>query len=62
MKNMLNIKEIEIGDKVYEFRLTYKAKVEIDRINRQQLQNLADEDVIKALPYVDTLQDTSVDE
>lgn len=62
MKNMLNIKEIEIGDKVYEFRLTYKAKVEIDRINRQQIQNLADEDVIKALPYIDMLQDTSADE
>lgn len=62
MKNMLNIKEIEVGDKVYEFRLTYKAKVEIDRITRQQMKSFADEDVIKAFPYFSKLDDTTLSE
>lgn len=59
---MLNIKEFEIGNKRYEFRLTYKAKVEIDKESRLGLQALADEDIAKALPYVNKLSDEKISE
>lgn len=59
---MLNIKEFKIGNKHYEFRLTYKAKVEIDNENRKGLQELANEDIAKALPYVNKLSDENISE
>ena len=62
MKNMLNIKEFQIKDKLYEFRLSYKAKVEIDKENRKSLQLLADENISKALPYINKLSDPNLDE
>lgn len=62
MRNLLNIKEIQVKDKLYEFRLTYKAKVEIDHESRKGLQALGDENIAKALPFIHKLNDETISE
>lgn len=62
MRNPLNIKEIQVKDKLYEFRLTYKAKVEIDHESRKGLKALADENIARALPYINKLNDETISE
>jgi hypothetical protein len=60
MKNMLNIKEFIVKGKLLEFRLSYKAKIEIDKVNSKQFEVFADEDIVKVMPYVDKIFDESV--
>lgn len=55
MNNMLNIKEFNIKGKILEFRLSYKAKIEIDKVNSKQFDMFGDEDIAKILPYADKL-------
>lgn len=57
MKNMLNIKEIQTKKHLYEFRLTYKSKCEIEQASSKDLDIFADNEVVQVLPYVEKLDD-----
>lgn len=60
MKNILNIKEIQTKNNLYEFRLTYKSKIELEQINSKGFDVFADQDVVQILPYVDKLDDENI--
>lgn len=58
----MNIKEFEVKEVSYGFRLTYGAKKEIDKINQKRLEVLNDAEIAKVLPYISKLDDQSISE
>lgn len=59
---MNNIKEFVVNGKVYPFRLTNKAKIEIEKLNNKQLQLLGDLDIAAIYPYISKMNDESLSE
>lgn len=51
------IKEYKFEDKKVGFRLTYKAKVEIEKMQLKNAEKANDEDLIKAITMSETMED-----
>lgn len=57
---MNNIKEFVVNGKVYPFRLTNKAKIEIEKLNNKQLALLGDLDIAAIYPYISKMNDENL--
>lgn len=60
MKNLLNIKEFEVNGMTYEFRLSYKAKVEIERITRKNISSITEDGVLEAITCFSKFDDENI--